>query len=99
MPADNDAVMLEQMGHALIDLQLKYRASPLAERVALRPKLEQLTTEYTRFQLRLIADGVVTTGDDLAEMESIRAEIDAAASKQKLIAALARTAAFVTMRV
>ena len=32
-----DAVMLEEMGNALIDLEVKFRASSLDDRMALRP--------------------------------------------------------------
>ncbi len=100
MPApDNDAQMLEKMAHAIVALQLKYRASNLADRLLLRPTLEQLLTDYAAYQVRLLKEGVITTDEDLTEMAAIRTLIDKAAEKQKLIAALARTVAFVARKI
>ncbi len=96
---DNDAIMLEAMGNALTALQLKYRASKLADRVELRPQLEKLITNYTDFQLRLIAEGIITTAEDLEEMETLKEQIDAAARKQQLAEAIAKTVAFIATKV
>ncbi len=96
---DNDTQMLEAMGNAVVDLQVKYRNSPLPDRMLMRPTLEQLLADYGDYQLRLIKEGVVTTNADLAEMRAIQAEIDGAADTQKLVAALVRTVAFVATKV
>lgn len=99
MPPDNDAAMFDAMGSALIDLQLKYRAASVADRMLMRPTLEQLTNDYAKYQLRLLNEGVITTDADLAEMDTIKAAIDQAADRQELIAALGRTVAFVAKHV
>src|SRR5215471_1414961 len=61
MPKDNDAVMLQQMGNAITDVEVKFRASSLAERAALRPSLEQLLNDYADYRLRFLKEGVITT--------------------------------------
>lgn len=99
MPPDNDAKMLEILGDALTSLQVKYRASNLADRMLLRPTLEQLLHDYVAYQIRLLKEGVITTDEDLQEMKSIQQDIDRAASQQKLIASLARTVAFVATKI
>ena len=98
MPADNDSVMLERLGYAVVDLQVKYRAASLADRLTLRPQLEDLLEKYAAYQVKLLEDGIITTDADLQAMDAIRAEIDQAADTQKLITALARTIAFVASK-
>ncbi|HKW28628.1 MAG TPA: hypothetical protein VJT54_04785 [Verrucomicrobiae bacterium] len=95
---DNDATMLEQMGTALTNLQIKYRASNLADRMALRPDLDKLLQQYTDYQARLLNEGIVTTDDDLAAMAQIKTDIDKAAQKEELAEAIINTAAFIAKK-
>jgi hypothetical protein len=95
---DNDATMLEQMGTALTNLQIKYRASSLADRMELRPALDKLLQKYTDYQARLLDEGIITKDADLVEMEEIKKAIDGAAQKQQLAAAIAKTAAFIATK-
>ncbi len=99
MPQDNDAVMLKQMGDAVTDLEVKFRASSLGDRVAMRPSLEELVNDYANYRLRLLKEGVITTDADLEEMKQIQRQIAAAAQKQDLIKAIARTVAFVATKI
>jgi hypothetical protein len=99
MPKDSDAVMLEKLGFAMVDLEVKFRGSTLSERIEMRPALEELLGDYTRYRLRLLKEGIITTPADLEEMAQIRKEIDRAASKQMLIKAIARTIAFVATKI
>ena len=96
---DNDAKMLEAMGQALIDLQIKYRASSLSDRMTLKPALDQLLDDYADYQVRLLKEGVITTDADLEDMAAIQKEIEKAATAQKILAAVARTIAFVATKV
>ena len=96
---DDDAKMLEAMGQAIIDLEVKYRASSLADRMTMKPDLDKLLTDYADYQVRLLKEGVITTQADLEEMATIQAEIEQAASTQKLLAAIVRTAVFVATKV
>ncbi len=96
---DNDTIMLEKMGNALVDLQVKYRNSSLEDRMAMKPALEELLSDYADYQLRLLKEGVITTDDDLLEMDSIKKEIDQAAKKEEWLKIAARTIAFIATKV
>jgi hypothetical protein len=96
---DKDSKMLEEMGNALIDLQVKYRASSLSDRMALKPALEELLNDYADYQLRLLKEGIITSDEDLEEMANIKKEIDKAAKMEALLKAIARTIAFVATKI
>lgn len=96
---DRDAEMLQKMGNALVDLQVKYRNSSLSERMTMKPALDELIKDYAEYQLRLLKEGVITTDDDLKEMDEIKSEIDKAAKTEDLLKAIARTIAFVATKV
>ena len=96
---DKDAQMLDGMGSALVELQVKYRNASLPERMRLRASLEEILEDYAKYQIRLLKEGVITTDEDLAEMQEIQTEIDKAADEQKLLAAIAKTIAFVATKV
>jgi len=90
--------MIDRMGAALTNLQVKYHAATLRERMQLRPQVEKLVDDYNGYQLRLLDDGLVATDADLAEMEELKKAIDSAAHKQELLEATASVAAFIAKR-
>lgn len=92
---DNDAQMIKSMSNALIDLQVKYRASGVADRMQLKPALDDLLDKFAKYQILLLKEGTITTESDMAEMASLKKDIDAAANKQQMIAAIAKTAGFI----
>lgn len=96
---DNDAKMIQGLSNALIDLQVKYRSSKIQDRMLIRPALEEVLEDFYKYQIRLLKEGTLTTPADLEQMEAIKAEIQAAASKQKLIAAIGKTIGFIATKV
>lgn len=96
---DNDSRILQEMGNTIIEFQVKYRQSSLADRMAMKPLLEELLHDYAKYQIRLLKEGVITTDEDLDEMAQIKDEIDKAAEKQELIKAIARTVAFIAAKI
>jgi len=96
---DKDTLMLQKMGNAIVDLQVKYRSSSLSDRMAMKPALEELLDDYADYQLRLLKEGVITSDNDLKEMKDIQKEIDQAAKKEAMLKAIARTIAFIAARV
>jgi hypothetical protein len=96
---DEDAEMLKRMGLALTEFQVRYRAASLADRVTMKPLLDELTRDYVDYQLRLLKEGIITSAEDLQEMTEIEAAINRAAQTQELLAALAKTIAFVATKV
>ncbi|MEJ2049113.1 MAG: hypothetical protein P8Y60_04585 [Calditrichota bacterium] len=96
---DNDTQMLKEMGDAMVALQVKYRNSPLVERMALKPALEELLSDYANYQLRLLKEGVITNQEDLDEMANLKQEIDQAAEKEALLKAIGKTIAFIALKI
>lgn len=96
---DNDSKMLKLLGLTLIDMQLRYRAAPAAERHELKPKLKEAFEQYALYQVALLREGIITTQEDLDEMDQIGDEINDAASKQALVFAVGRFVVFVASKV
>ena len=96
---DNDAKMIEIMSSALTNLELKYRNSGIKDRMEIKPELDKLILKFADFQLKLIDEGIITTESDLADMNSIKGEVEAAASKQEMITAIARTLKFIVSKI
>ena len=97
--ADTDTAMLEQMGSALVNLQVKFKRSSLDDRALMRPSLTEAMQDYAAYQTKLLKEGVVTTEADLTDMRDIRASIDAAGDKQSLLLAIGRVIGFIGMRI
>jgi len=96
---DNDSEMLKRMGLALTEFQVRYRRARLSDQLTMEPLLEKLTRDYVDYQLQLLKEGCISTATDLEEMTGIEASINHAADSQELIAAIARTIAFVARKV
>jgi len=97
---DNDAKMLELLGNGLTALEVKYRATnDFATQQELEPQMEDLVEQYAALRRKLRQGPAMITDEDIAAMTEIRSEIDAAADKQSMLLAIARTAAFIGMRV
>jgi len=96
---DNDAKMLQLLGNTLTDLEVKFRATnDFATQQELEPQIESLITQITALRKKLREGPVIMTDADIAGMTEIQKQIDAAADKQSMLLAIARTAAFIGMR-
>lgn len=95
---DNDALMIKSMSNALIDLQVKYRAASVTDRMQIKPALDDLLQKFSKFQIALLKEGTITTDSDMAEMAQLKKDVDAAANKQQMIAAIAKAAAFIVKK-
>ena len=96
---DNDSQMIKVMSNALIDLQVKYRSSSVVDRMKILPDLEKLLNDFSKYQLNLLKEGIITTDDDLEEMAQIKRDIDAAANKQQLLLAIGKTIVFIGKKI
>jgi ribosomal 50S subunit-associated protein YjgA (DUF615 family) len=96
---DNDAEMLRRMGNQITDLQVKYRALPIDEQMAVHPALKQLLEEYARYQAKLLMIGIITTDTDLKEIRLLKKAIDSAADKMDMLAAIGKLISFIVIRV
>ena len=96
----NDATMLEMLGNSLTNLEVRYRATnDFATQQELEPQMQDVLAKYAALRTKLRQGQVIITDEDIAGMTQIRSDIDAAADKQSMLLAIARTAAFIGMRV
>jgi hypothetical protein len=96
---DKDAEMLKRMGNQITDLQVKYRGRPSDEQMMVHPALKPLLEEYARYQGKLLMIGIITTDEDLKEAKPLKKEVDNAADKMHLLAAIGKLISFVVVRV
>jgi len=96
---DNDAKMIQDSGNALVNLAVKYRSSILRDRMAMKPALDELVKDHALYQIKLLKEGVITTDEDLKEMDRIKKEIDKAAKLEKILIAIAKFTAFVATKI
>ena len=96
---DNDEIILEDAREAAFELDKAYRRAvrnaDLDTMVKLKPQVDAAYEAYSKARLNLLAEGVLATDADVTEMRRIRAEIDQAATTQRLIEGAIRFAAFI----
>ena len=99
--ADNDVIVLEDIKEIVFALDKAYRravnASNITDMIELKPKVEAAFDNYSKARLKLFADGVIATDQDVIELGNIRADIDQAADTQELIVSAIRFIAFVAV--
>ena len=96
---DNDAKMLKKLGSQITNLQVKYRGLSLDEQMSIQPALVQLLEEYGRYQAKLVMIGIITTEDDLKEIQKLKRGVDEAGSKIDMLAAIGKLISFIVVRV
>jgi hypothetical protein len=96
---DNDTIMLNELSAKVNTLDIKYKMSSFEDQAVLGPPLSELWNDWVTYRIKLMKAGVITTDEDLAEMETIKEQIDAAADRQAMILAIARTIAFIATKV
>jgi hypothetical protein len=84
---DRDTELLQESSLALIALHVRFKEAPLLEKLKLKPVIDEAIDNFAALQRKLLAEGTITSADDLAEIAEIKSAIDAAASNQQLIAA------------
>ena len=95
---DNDAKMLKRLGNQITNLQVKYRALSLDEQMSIQPALVQLLEEYGRYQAKLVMIGIITTDDDLKEIQKLKKGVDEAANQIDMLAAIGNLISFIVVR-
>ncbi len=96
---DNDSIMLEELGTAVILMQQRYRAAPLADWPDIQGKLQEAMAQYLLYQAFLLKQGTISSEQDIAEMRDIKKDIDEAAETQEFVAAMTRFAVFIGSKV
>jgi len=91
---DNDAEVLRAANDAVIEIDLRYRAASFDDKTVLKPERDRAFHQYQAARLKLLEEGVICTGDDVAEMREIREEVIKAAQTQALLNAIGRVVGF-----
>lgn len=91
---DNDAEVLKAASQAVMAIDLKYRASNFGDQRKLKPERDKAFNAFSAARLKLLADGVICTAEDVAEMKALRDEVKEAAKRQTLLAGILKVAAF-----
>ena len=85
--------------YAFIDLQVKREESSALDQLYINKELDKLADQIAKLNNDELKAGTIVTDADMADMAEIKKEIDAAADKQQLIAAIAKAVAFVAKKV
>ena len=96
---DNNAQLKSSMKNAFIDLQVKCDESNALDRIKIRKELNKMASNIAQFNIVLLKEGTIVTDADMQEMAEIKKEIDAAADKQQLIAAIGKAIGFIASKV
>ena len=93
--ADNDTIVLQDLGETVTLIDVKYREASPAARFEMKENRDKALNEYGAARDKLIADGVICTDQQVIEMRKLKAEVEHAADTQMLIRAVAQVASFI----
>lgn len=96
---NNDAQMLDILGGVMTSLQVKYRLANLEDRMMLQPPLQQAIDNYSDYQGRLLHEGIITSDDDLSQVQTLAEAIQRAADRQSMLVTISRVIAFIAPRI
>ena len=91
---DNDAEVLKAASETVTEIDLRYRAASFDDKILLKPERDKAFHQYQAARLKLLADGMICTEADVAEMQQLRQEVLQAAQTQALLNAIGRTVGF-----
>ena len=90
---DLDGQVLRAAGNAVIELDVRYRLASFTEQMELGPERDRAFNAYAFARINLIRNGIVTTEQDVAEMQALQQQMQEAADKAALLAVAAKIAA------
>jgi TolA-binding protein len=94
-----NAELKTAMSDAFIDLQVKCNAANALDKIQLRKELDKMSAEIAKLNVALLKESTVVNDADMQEMAEIKQLIDKAASKQQLIASIAKAIGFIASKV
>lgn len=93
---DNDLIVLEDAVAAIMSIDRKYRRADFNEKLKLKSQRNKAFNAYAKARLNLLEEGVITTAQDIKEMNAIRQEIARARKTQSILAGIGRFVKFLT---
>jgi hypothetical protein len=91
---DNDAKIIEDAAAAVTRIDLQYRAASFNDKLQLKDKRDEAFSNYAAARVKLLQDGVTGTDQDVADMKTLRTQVESAAKTQDLIVAAGKIALF-----
>ncbi len=91
---DPDAEVLKAANAAVMEIDLRYRASTFDEQIDLKEARDAAFDAYAKARINLLQAGIISTPADLEQMKALADEIHKAAQKQALINTAFRIAGF-----
>ena len=91
---DYDAKVLEQAADAVSRIDMQYRKADINGKLELKSNRDAAFEAYSQARLKLLAEGMICTPQDVVRMGEIRAAIGRARQTQSLIVASGKLAMF-----
>lgn len=91
---DNDLIVLEDAAAAIMSMDRKYRRANFNEKLKLKSQRNKAFNAYAKARLNLLEEGVITTAQDIKEMNAIRQEIARARKTQSILTGIGRFVKF-----
>lgn len=92
--ADNDSIVLADLGETVTMIDVKYRLANPADRIDMKEDRDNAIAEYGVARDKLLADGVICSDMHIAQMRKIKAEIEHAAQNQEIILGIVKLVKF-----
>ncbi len=93
---ENDEIILEKAAATTATIDIRYKRASSTDKVILEPKRDQAFSAYARARLKLLEEGIVSSGDDVQEMGEIRSQVSHARKTQSLVLAIGRFVGFLS---
>lgn len=82
---DPDAQVLKLAGDTVVNIDIRYRLASPAQQLEMREERDSAFAAYAHARNKLLAQGVIATDADVAEMRAIAAEVKEAADTASLL--------------
>ena len=90
MPNDTDASFLKVAGDTVVNIDVQYRLASYEQQAAMRDDRDSAFAAYAMARNKLLAQGVIATEADIAEMRAIAEEVEQAADTASLLRSIAK---------
>ena len=90
MPNDTDASFLKVAGDTVVNIDVQYRLASYEQQAAMRDDRDSAFAAYAMARNKLLAQGVIATEADIAEMRAIAEEVEQAADMASLLRSIAK---------
>jgi len=87
---DNNTQFLQAASAIMNELDIRYMEADLDEKVELKDDLDKAMMTFSEIRCKILENAVICTADDIANMQSLRQEVNRAQTIQKVLAVAVR---------